>query len=182
MEREGIIRMSAKELRRVGIIHKVVAGELSQVKAASVLRLSARQVRRLVKRFKALGEWGLIHRSRGRAGNRRYHEGLKSEVMGLYREKYGDFGPTLANEKLEELEGVKLSPQTLRNWLIAEGLWQRRRKAKRPHQWRCRRECRGELVQMDGSHHDWLEGRGPKLVLMSYVDDASSEVLARFYD
>jgi len=178
----GIIRMSVKELRRVGIIHQVVAGELTQVKAAEVLGLSTRQVRRLVKRVLAEGEIGLVHKSRGKPSGRRLPESLRRRVIGLYQQKYFGFGPTLANEKLYELEGIKLGRQTLRNWLIEAGAWQKRRKARRHRQWRKRKECFGELVQLDGSHHDWLEGRGPELVLMGYVDDATGNVFARFYD
>jgi hypothetical protein len=155
---------------------------LTQVKAAEVLGLSTRQVRRLAKRVFAEGDKGLIHKSRGKPSGRRLPEDLKQKVLGLYQQKYFDFGPTLANEKLFELEGIRLGAQTLRNWLIEEGLWQKRRKAKKHRQWRQRKECMGEMVQMDGSHHDWLEGRGPRLALMGYIDDATSEVFARFYD
>jgi hypothetical protein len=100
----------------------------------------------------------------------------------LYRGRYTGFGPTLTSEKLGELDGIKLSDETLRKWLMEAGLWQRRRKRSRHRQWRQRKECFGEMVQLDGSHHDWLEGRGPELVLMAYIDDATNNVLARFYD
>jgi len=174
--------MSVKELQRVSIINKVADKELARVKAAEVLGLSTRQVRRLSKRVIVEGERGLIHRSRGKPSGRRLSESLKQRVLELYQEKYFDFGPTFANEKLFELDGIKLGTQTLRNWLIAEGLWQKRRKVRKHRQWRQRKEHFGELVQLDGSHHDWLEGRGPKLALMGYIDDATSEVFARFYD
>jgi transposase len=182
LTRKDIISMSVKELRRVSIIHKVVVKELTQVKAAAVLGLSARQVGRIVRRVLAEGDRGLIHRSRGKPSNRMLPQGIKQGVLELYQQKYYDFGPTLANEKLLELEGIKLGTQTLRNWLTEAGLWQKRRKIKGYRQWRPRKECLGELVQMDGSHHDWLEGRGPELVLMGYIDDATSQVFARFYD
>jgi hypothetical protein len=182
LTRKDIISMSVKELRRVSIIHKVVDKELTQVKAAEVLGLSARQVRRLAKRVLAEGDQGLIHRSRGKPSNRKLPQGIKPGVLELYQQKYYDFGPTLANEKLLELDGIKLGIQTLRNWLIEAGLWQKRRKIKGYRQWRPRKDCFGEMVQMDGSHHDWLEGRGSELVLMGYIDDATSQVFARFYD
>jgi hypothetical protein len=174
--------MSVKELKRVSIIHKVVDKELIQVKAAEVLGLSTRQVRRIVKKVLAEGDRGLIHKSRGRSSNRRLPESLKRRVIGLYQEKYFDFGPTLANEKLFELDGIKLGAQTLRNWLIEAGLWQKSKKVKGYRQWRQRKEHFGEMVQMDGSHHDWLEGMGPELVLMGYIDDATGHVFARFYN
>jgi hypothetical protein len=107
---------------------------------------------------------------------------LKAKVIDLYRQNYPDFGPTLANEKLEERDGICISTQTLRNWLLEAGVWEKRRKRKTYRQWRKRRECVGEMVQMDGSHHDWLEDRGPALVLISYIDDATSRVFSRFYD
>jgi hypothetical protein len=179
---EDIVRMSIKELQRVSIIRKVADKELTQIKAAEALGISARQVRRLSKRVIAEGDKGLIHRSRGKPSGRRLSEGVKKRALKLYREKYFDFGPTFANEKLFELDEIKLGTQTLRNWLIAEGLWQKRRKVRKHRQWRQRKEHSGEMVQLDGSHHDWLEGRGPKLAFMGYVDDATSKVFAKFYD
>ena len=182
MPGEDIVRMSVKELHRVSIINKVADKELTQVKAAEVLGLSTRQVRRLSKRVIAEGERGLIHRSRGQPSGRRLSESVKKRVLKLYREKYFDFGPTFANEKLFELDGIKLSAQTLRNWLVEAGIWQKRRKVRKHRQWRQRKEHAGEMVQLDGSHHNWLEDRGPKLAFMGYVDDATSKVFARFYD
>jgi len=179
---EDIVIMSVKELRRVSIIQKVIEQQLSQRKAANVLGLSARQVRRIVKRVIQEGNKGIVHKSRGKPSGRKLPKGLKNKALRLYQKKYHDFGPTLANEKLFEADGIRISTQTLRNWLITEGLWQNRRKRKKHRQWRQRKEYFGEMLQMDGSHHDWLEGRGPKLVLMGYIDDASNTVFGRFYD
>jgi hypothetical protein len=100
----------------------------------------------------------------------------------LYREKYRGFGPTLAHEKLVELEGIMVSTSTLRSWLIEADLWKRRPRSRAYRRWRERKACCGQMVQMDGSHHDWLEDRGPELVLMGYIDDATGRVFARFYD
>lgn len=100
----------------------------------------------------------------------------------MYRERYPDFGPTLATEKLIECDGITISDETLRTWLIEAGFWKKRRRRSAHRQWRQRKECFGQMVQMDGSHHDWLEDRGPELVLMGYIDDATNTVYGRFYD
>jgi hypothetical protein len=102
--------------------------------------------------------------------------------MRLCRGKYEGFGPTLAQEKLVERERIEVNRETLRQWMMDAGLWEKERKVRGHRQWRERKECIGEMIQADGSHHDWLEGRGPKLVLMGYIDDASSDVFGRFYD
>ena len=179
---EDRVIMSIKELRRVHVIRHVMEKKLTQVKAGSLLGLTARQVRRLLQRMRAEGDAGLVHRGRGQPSNRRMPEPVKAMVLRLYEIRYGDFGPTLAAEKLAECHGITLSAETLRQWLRARGIDHFMRR-KRPHRaWRARRAHRGELVQLDGSHHDWFEGRGPQCVLMAYIDDASSRVHARFYD
>jgi hypothetical protein len=109
-------------------------------------------------------------------------EKVKKRVVKLYKKKYDGFGPTLATEKLFEVDKIALSKETLRKWLIEVGLWKKKRKRSWHRRWRPRKECFGEMIQMDGSHHDWLEGRGPRLVLMGYVDDATNNVFGRFYD
>ena len=118
MPGEDIILMSGEELRRLGVIRMVLDRGMRQAKAAGILGLSERQVRRMVKRVSQEGDRGIVHKSRGRLSNRRLPEGLKERVLGFYREKYPDFGPTLVTEKLEELDGIKLGTQTLRNWLL----------------------------------------------------------------
>ncbi|UCH85671.1 MAG: ISNCY family transposase [Candidatus Latescibacterota bacterium] len=182
MAKEDILTMRSKELVRLHMIKKVVGGDVRQVEAAEVLGLSDRQVRRLIRRVEDEGDRGVIHRGRGRSSNRAYPESLKRKVISLYSKKYGDFGPTLFVEKLSEREGIDLGFQTVRNWLIEAGVWERRRRARRHRRWRERKRYRGEMVQVDGSHHDWLEDRGPELVLMGYIDDATNRVMARFYD
>jgi transposase-like protein len=182
MVREGRITMSAKELRRVHVIRQVVDKQLTQVYAGTLLGLTPRQVRRLVRRVEQEGDQGLVHRGRGKSSNRRIPEKKKAKALQLYMQRYGDFGPTLAAEEFVERQGLSVSDETLRTWLLAEGVDHFRRRT-RPHRaWRARKAHRGELVQLDGSHHDWLEGRGPQCVLMAYIDDANSRVFARFYD
>ena len=178
----GTVTMSREELRRVYLVKQAMERVITQKRAAELLELSYRQTKRLVKRVKEEGEGGIIHRLRGRRGNRRIKEGVRAKVMGAYYGKYCGFGPTFASEKLQEHEGLKVDHETLRRWLRGEGKWKWQRKGRKHRQWRQRKEQRGEMVQVDGSHHDWLEGRGPQLVLMGYVDDATGEVWARFYD
>ena len=176
-----IIAMSQKELQRLPVLEAIFKKQTTQIEGAGCLGLSTRQVRRLQRRMKQEGPSGLRHHSRGRASHHRLPEALRPRVMGLIRQKYSDFGPTLACEKLAERERVRVSKETLRQWMRAEGIFNGRRRARPHRQWRERSACLGQMVQMDGSHHDWLEGRGPKLVLMGYVDDATGRVYARFY-
>lgn len=174
--------MSVKELRRVHVIRQAMEKKLTQGKAGALVGLTARHVRRLIQRVRVEGDAGLAHRGRGQPSNRRISEKVKAKVLTLYAQRYGDFGPTLAAEKLAERHGITRSDETLRRWLQAAGVdhFQRR---KRPHRaWRERKAHVGARIQLDGSHHDWLEGRGPRCVLMAYIDDASSRVYARFYE
>jgi transposase len=182
MAREGIIMATQEELRRLHVIEKVLEGGLKQVEAAEILSLSSRHIRRVVKRVKKEGQRGIVHRSRGRPSNRKIADQLKDKVIKLYRGRYKDFGPTLASEKLLERDGVSISDETLRRWLIEAGDWKRVRKRRRHRQWRERKGHRGEMVQIDGSHHAWFEDRGEPCVLMGYIDDATGDVFGRFYD
>lgn len=179
---EDRVVMTGNELRRVHVIRQALEKKLTQVKAATVLGLTPRQVRRLMTRVRQEGDAGLVHRGRGKPSNRRIAEAVKAKILRLYTTRYGDFGPTLAAEKLAERQGLKVNAETLRTWLLAAGVdhFQRR---KRPHRaWRARKAAVGELVQLDGSHHDWFEGRGPQCVVLAYIDDASSRVWARCYE
>jgi transposase len=181
MVREDRVIMSVKELRRVHVIRQTMEKKLTQVQAGTVLGLTPRHIRRLIERMEQAGDQGLAHRGRGRSSNRRIPDKVKRTVLTLYEQRYGDFGPTLAAEKLAERHGIPISDETLRRWLRAAGIDHFARR-KRPHRtWRERKPHVGELVQLDGSHHDWFEGRGPRCVLMAYIDDASSRVYARFY-
>ncbi|MEK7806414.1 MAG: ISNCY family transposase [Chloroflexota bacterium] len=177
----GRYHMSQRELQRVPVVEAVLAKQMTQIEAAESLGLSTRQVRRLERRVQAEGLSGLMHRSCGQPAHHRVAEGLRHRVLGLIRQKYSDFGPTLACEKLSEVEKIVLSDETLRQWMRAEGIFNGRRRLRPHRQWRERRACYGQMVQMDGSHHRWLESRGPEFVLMGYVDDATGRVYARFY-
>lgn len=179
---EDTVTMSAKELRRVHVIRQVLEKRITQREAGTMVRLTDRQIRRLLRRVKEEGDQGLVHRGRGKPSNRRIAEPVKAKMLRLYETRYGDFGPTLAAEKLAERHRLAVSDETLRRWLRERGIDHFARR-KRPHRaWRARKAHVGELVQLDGSHHDWLEGRGPRGVLMAYIDDASSRVFARFYE
>jgi len=143
-----------------------------------LLGLKRRQVFRLLERIRADGASGLISRKRGRPSNRRYSDALRRQVVALVREHYADFGPTLAREYLIERHGIKMACETLRQLMIEAGLWKDRdARRPRPYQPRYRRDCRGELIQIDGSKHWWFEDRGPQCTLLVYIDDATSELM-----
>ena len=182
MAGKDIFIMRQKELKRLHVIHKVLEGELTQVEAAEILSLSERQIGRIVKRIREEGEKGIRHRSRGKESSRRLPKKLKDRVVRLYLGKYKGFGPTLTSEKLYEYDGIDLSKETVRKWLIEAGQWQKGRAHRKHRQWRERKGHCGEMVQMDGSHHDWFEGRRPKSVLMGYIDDATGKIFCRFYE
>ena len=182
MTERDIIVMSIGEVRRLKAVQSAIDGHVTQKTAGAILGLSERQVRRLVRAVRERGDRGIIHALRGRRSNRRISEKVRGKVLSLYQARYPDFGPTLATEKLLECDGIKISDETLRRWLIEAGLWKKRRKRSVHREWRPRKACFGQMVQMDGSHHAWLEGRGPKLVLMAYIDDATNTTYGGFYD
>ena len=173
------IRMSEKELQRKTWIDKAIDKRISQKAVADKLGISERQARRRISRYRERGDIGLVSGSRGRPGNRR----LNADVAEKVRQFICDplltgFGPTLLRDKLFEMEGIALCKETLRKMLIAEGLHVAKvKKPKAMHPPRGRRERRGELVQIDGSYHAWLEERGPKGCLLLFVDDATSGLL-----
>lgn len=175
------LRMSCKERERLKLMEQVEQKGLSQKEAGRLMGLSERQVRRLVKRYREQGDAGLVHRLRGRESNRKIPRVRREAALALLRERYSDFGPTLAAEYLEKDSGLCLSRETLRGWMIEERLWKCRRRREPKRQRRPRRACLGELVQMDTSLHDWLEGRGEQAVLIAMIDDATSRVFARFF-
>jgi transposase len=176
--------MSRRELGRVEVLARVGSKQLRVVDAAGLLRLSYRQTKRLWKRYREEGATGLKHRSAGRGSNRAYGDKFQRQILKRVREKYGGpvgerFGPTLAAEHLAAEDGLRVDAETLRRWMLAEGLWSRERR-RRPHRRRReRKEHFGEMVQMDGSFHAWLEERGPQGCLMDLVDDATNTTLAR---
>ncbi len=176
--------MSERELRRVAVLERVGAGEWKLVQAAELLSISYRQGKRIWRRFREEGAVGLVHRSAGKRSNHAYPERLRRRVLGLVREKYGGdvgerFGPTLAAEHLAEEDSVEVHAETLRRWMLGEGLWSPERKRTPYRKRRARKEHFGELVQMDGSFEAWLEERGPEGCLMNLVDDATSTTLCR---
>jgi len=181
MAAEEILTMSQKELKRLHVIRKAIDKEITQAEAAKILEISQRQVRRVVKRVRELGDKGIIHQSRGKISHRATAGAVKKKILGLCKERYAGFNPTFASEKLFERDKITISREALRQWFIAEGIRYEKRKARPHRQWRERKHYRGEMVQMDGSHHAWFEGRGPACVLMGYIDDAAGAVYARFY-
>jgi len=176
--------MSQREVWRLEVIRRVRQEGLGQAEAAQLLGLSVRQVKRLCRREREQGAQGLVSRRRGRPSNRRIAPDRREHFVGLVREHYADFGPQLAHEYLRERHGFEWSVETLRGWMIEAGLWQaKRRRAKRVHLLRERRAALGELVQIDGSHHDWFEGRSAKCCLIAFIDDATGRVLgAQFFE
>src|SRR5208283_4408806 len=177
-----ILVMRQRELNRLGLIKKAIAKQLTQLEASKLLGISLRQAQRIVRRVRDFGDKGIIHQKRGKPNCRRISEVIKAKVLRVYGRRYKDFGATLASEKLANNEGIRLSWETLRKWLRAEGHESSRRRRRKHRQWRERKAYCGEMVQMDGSHHDWLEGRGPRFVLMGYIDDATNRVYGRFYE
>lgn len=176
--------MSHKEAQRLAVVSQVLDGQMLQSQAAGALHLSTRQIKRLVRRYREQGAAGLISRRRGAPSNRRINSATQERFIALVRERYSDFGPQLAREYLARDHGFTYSTETLRSWMVEAGVWQpKRRRQPRLHSPRARRASRGELVQIDGSHHDWFEQRAPKCCLIAFIDDASGQVLAaRFFD
>ena len=179
MNGRGLITISMHELERVKIIEAVVQRRLTVVLAAERLQLCERQVSRLVRRYEAAGPAGLISARRGQPSNRELPVDLRARAMALVRERYADFGPTLACEKLAECHGVVLAKETVRRWMREAGLWiPRKLRPPKLHQPRNRRACLGELVQIDGSDHRWFEERAPACTLLVFIDDATSRLMA----
>ena len=172
------ISMSIKETERITIMDNLVAKKIKQKHASLQLGISVRQVQRLVKRYKREGVTGIIHKSRGRAGNRTMPQEKKDQIVLLIRQQYADFGPTLAAEKLEERHKITVSEEKVRLLMISEGIWRaKQHKQVIIHTYRERRSCVGELVQLDGSPHRWFEDRADSCTLLAYIDDATSRIM-----
>jgi transposase len=170
--------MSREEVNKLEIMQQIRLKKLKQREAAAILGISERQVRRVWKRYSSNGAKGIVNKRRGMESNRKISTKLRGKVIKLARDKYIGFGPTLLSEKLEESYGIKYSKETLRRWLKEEGLWEEKRRRKaRIHQRRERRACLGELVQIDGSPHDWFEGRAERCCLLVFIDDATSNLM-----
>ena len=177
-----MLLMSKKEINRLGVIRDVGNKRMTQKEAGRQLNLSSRQVRRLLKRYKKEGVEGLISQKRGMASNNKISELRKEKILSLIKERYYDFGPTLATEKLDELHDIRISKETVRRWMISEDIWKAKsRKGKSYHPLRERRSRFGELIQIDGSPHDWFEGRRPKCNLTVFIDDATGEYMELFF-
>lgn len=175
------IILKDKELDRLLLMKQIQDRKLTQKEASDVLGLSDRQIRRLLVRVKAEGSDGIKGRHRG--GNRSFEDEFKQKVLSCVRQQYADFGPTFASEKLESCHGLKINRETLRRWMMEDGLWKGRpRRRARIHQSRERRSRFGELVQIDGSYHDWFEGRAPKCCLLVFIDDATGKLLGLYFD
>lgn len=174
------VEMSQRERDVLKVMQVVLDGKRTQDEAARLLKRSVRQIRRIQRKLESQGDTALVHGLRGKPSNHRHTPAIRQKVLKAYRARYPDFGPTFACEKLAS-EGLRVGVETLRRWLVAEGLWERRRHHDPHRSRRPRRSCFGELVQMDASIHDWLEGRGETVVLITMIDDATSRVMARFY-
>lgn len=173
-----VISMSIKETERITIMDNLIAKRIKQKHASKQLGISVRQVRRMVKRYKQEGASGLAHKNRGRIGNRALLPEKKQQVITLIKSQYQDFGPTLASENLQDRDGVVVSRETVRQLMIKEQLWKvKQRKQIIIHTYRERRNCVGELVQLDGSPHKWFEDRAEPCTLIAYIDDATSRIM-----
>ena len=176
--------MSERELKRAAVFARVAEKAWTLVQGAERAGVSYRQAKRLWKRYRVEGSAGIVHGNVGRASNRAKPKSLRRRVLRLIREKYGGepgqrFGPTLAVEHLAQEDGIEIGVETLRGWMLEEGLWSRERRGRAHRQRRERKAHFGELVQMDGSFHEWLEGRGPRGCLMNMVDDATGTTWCR---
>lgn len=175
---DKLLTMSQKELNRLEIMQRIKEKRLTQKEAARILGLSVRQVKRLYRAYRQQGAGGLVSKRRGKPSNHRLDTKVEQRAIDLIHKHYRDFGPTLAHEKLSELHGLKLSDESVRKLMIVEGLWKPKKARKAEvHQLRERRACFGELVLIDGSEHAWFEERGPKCVLLVFIDDATGQLL-----
>jgi len=179
---DELLTMSKRELTRLEVMQRLKEKRLTQKEAAQMLGISTRQVKRLWQAYRKKGAPGLTSRRRGRPSNNRMDAGIRQRVLDLVKKKYADFGPTLAHEKLSEVDKIQLSRESVRKIMIEEQIWKPKR-AKRPpiHQMRERRACLGELVQIDGSDHQWFEDRGPRCSLLVFVDDATGQLMELWF-
>lgn len=173
----GLVLMSERELQRSEVLARVLDGSLRTATAAHVLDLSQRQVQRLIREVQADGAVAVCHKLRGRPSNNRISDLKRDYILSLIRRDYPDFGPTLAAETLAARDGVRVSSETLRKWMIADGIWRSRAQRRRVHQPRLRREALGELIQIDGSEHRWFEERGSVCTLLVFIDDATGALM-----
>ena len=179
---DKVYKMSEKEIKKTEMMSQLAEKQITQRMAAEHLGISVRQVKRLWNKYQKHGTEGLINKSRGKPSHHQLDDEVKKRVVDLILERYRDFGPTLATEKLLEVHGIKISDESVRKIMIAEGLWKHRRKRKlRVFQMRERRACFGELVQIDGSDYHWFEERGPRCTLLVFVDDATGRLVELWF-
>ena len=171
------ITMNRKEREQLIVFRKLKNGEITQSEAALQLKVSARWVRKKYKRYQEFGDIGLVHKNRGKASKKRWNEQEKALTIELLQSDWKDFGPTFTAEKLEELKGIKISKETLRKAMIQAGVWQGKKRKLTYRRRRERRKMIGVMVQLDGSPHDWFEGRAPRCTLLVFIDDATSTIL-----
>ncbi len=177
-----LVSMSDKELKRLSVLQKICDQRITQSQAAQLLHISERhiserQIRRLLQKYKAQGPAALAHAGRGQISNSKLPEELRLKCLNIVSDQLHGFGPTLAHEKLTTVHGFDLSVETLRSWMIAADLWMpQSKRLKRPYQPRYNRDCFGELIQIDGSHHDWFEGRAAKCCLLVFIDAATGKL------
>ena len=173
-----LLTMTNQELDRLRVIRGVLEGKSTWKQAADHLLLSERQIGNLAARIRRQGNRGIIHGLRGHPSNHQLEPGLLDRALNILRQpRYEGFGPTFANEQLQKTHGIELSVPTLRLGMVKAGLWESKKQRVKHRAWRERRACLGELAQLDGSDHDWFEGRGPKCALLIYIDDATSRIL-----
>jgi transposase len=173
----GWVTMSERDLQRIEVLTDVLAGRRTVAAAATVLAVSERQMYRLLAKYEDGGGSALIHKARGRTSNRSLNAGIRRYAVELVRTRYADFGPTLATEILLEKHDLRVGRETLRRWMVADGLWLSRKQRRTFHQPRLRREHYGELIQIDGSEHRWFEDRGAPCTLLVFIDDATSRLM-----
>ena len=179
---DELLTMSNQEITRLEAMQRIKDKRMTQKEAGQMLGISTRQVKRLYQAYRKKGAKGLISARRGKPSNNRLDAGIVQQALDLIKEKYADFGPTLAHEKLAEVHQIQVSRESVRRVMIEEGMWKPKRAKKPPvHQMRERRACFGELVQIDGSDHAWFEERGPKCTLLVFIDDATGQLVELWF-
>lgn len=180
MAKEEVLQMTQRDLDRIKILHQAIERRMTQEKAGELLDLCRVHVNRLCQRIKKKGDRAIIHGLRGQPSNHQLPAGLADKAISKIKEKYADFRPGFAAEKLLELDKIKLSAEKVRQLMIAANLWEDRKRKAAHREWRERKDCPGEMIQMDGSDHAWFEGRGNKCILLASIDDASNRIFLRF--
>jgi hypothetical protein len=180
MAKEEVLQMTQRDLDRIKILHQAIERRMTQEKAGELLDLCRVHVNRLCQKIKKKGDRAIIHGLRGQPSNHQLPAGLADKAISKIKEKYADFRPAFAAEKLLELDKIELSDETVRRLMIAANLWEDRKRKATHREWRERKDCFGEMVQMDGSDHDWFEGRRDKCILLASIDDATNRIFLRF--